>query len=444
MNGLRAAVRQLSSRRALTVAVAVGLALRLAAIVAVGPAGTQLYEFGTIGKNVEAGRGYSFYSADEDGRVSVDEGQSGRPLPSAFMPPAYTLTVAGALELTDSDDDAIRLLQLLNVVAAAAAIALVYALATTVAGPVAGALAALGLATYGAFVYQSTQASASNLYIPLEIATLVLLLRASRSTRLGWVVAAAGALGVVCVLRSEGVALIALGAAWVAWTTRRSSRGPALARASVFVLVAVALPAGWMLRNTTALASFTPAVTTSGGFNFWIGNHEGTSGSQKSFPEEPPGLQERISRLPATDGYEVERDRLYLDAASEHVGQNPVTAVARDLKKMALMVSFDVYDERSLHPVNVLSWIALASFGLLGIFRRRVTGSDRVLLLGYLAFAVLVPGVFFALARFKLAIEFPLIVFASAYLAPALVRWCEQEGAPQGGEATSTPAPVAT
>lgn len=443
MNRLRAGVGRLSSRRALMVALAVGVTLRLGAVIAVGTSETQLYEFGKIGKNVEAGRGYSFYSADEDGRVSVDEEQSGRPLPSAFMPPAYTLTVAGALELTDSDEAAVRLLQLLNVVAAAAAIALVYALATTVAGPVAGALAALGMATYGAFVYQATQTSASNLYIPLELAALVLLLHAARSTRLAWVVGAAAALGAVCLLRSEGVALIVLGATWLAWTTRRSHRGRALARLALFVVVAAALPAAWTVRNTAELGSFAPAVTTSGGFNLWIGNHEGASGSQKSFAQEPPDLQERIERLPATDGYELQRDRLYLDAALEHITRDPLAAITRDIKKLALMATFDVHDERSLHPVNVLSWMALASFGLLGIFRRCITGNGRVVLLGYLAFALIVPGVFFALARFKLAIEFPLIVFASAFLAPVLVRWSAREQVPDGKKVTPAAA-VAT
>ncbi len=443
MNRLRVGVRLLASRRALTVALAVGVSLRIAAVMAVGP-DTQLHEFGTIARNVEAGRGYSFYSADEDGAVAVDEERSGRPLPSAFMPPAYTMTVAGALALTESDDDAVLLLQLVNVAAAAAAIALMYALATTVAGPLAGGLAALGLATYGAFVYQSTQASASNLYIALEMATLVLLLHAGRSTRLAWVVGAAGALGVVCLLRSEGVALIALGAAWLAWTTRRSGRGRALARASLFVVVAAALPAGWMVRNTIELGRFAPAVTTSGGFNLWVGNHQGASGSQKSFSEEPPGLEERIGRLAATDGYEVERDRLYLDAALEHITEDPLAAVTRNLKKLALMVSFDVHDERSLHPVNVLGWTLLATFGLLGITRRCIAGSDRLVLVGYLAFALLVPSVFFALARFKLAIEFPLIVFASAFLAPAMVRWSDPEPLPEDGKVTPAPAPVGT
>lgn len=442
MTWIRAGVRGLSSRRALMVAMAVGVTLRLAAIMVVGTTDTDLYEFGTIAHNVEAGRGYSFYSATEDGRVAVDHEQSGRPLPSAFMPPVYTLTVAGALELTESDDGAVRLLQLLNIVAAAAAIALMYALATTVAGPVAGALAALALATYGAFVYQSTQTSASNLYIPLELGTLVLLLHAARSARLRWVVGAAAALGVVCLLRSEGVALIALGGAWLAWTARRSGNGRVLTRVSVFVVVAAALPAGWMLRNTAELGSVVPAVTTSGGFNFWIGNHEGTSGSQKSFPEESPALQERINRLPATDGYELERDRLYADAALEHVTDDPLAVITRNVKKLALMVTFDVYDQRSLHPLNALGWIVVASFGLLGIFRRRITGSDRVLLLGYLAFALLVPSVFFALARFKLAIEFPLIVFGAAHLAPVLARWSQGEQAREGRKLTSAPAPV--
>lgn len=409
----------LGSRRILLIAIVVGVALRLVAGLIVGPQGTTLYEFGTIGQNVDSGRGYSFYAVDDRGVVDVDDHQEGRPLPSAFMPPVYTYSVAGALAATSSTDAAIRLLQVLQAFLAGLAIALMYRLGRQLFGPVAGGLAALGYALYPVLIYQTTQTSASNLYLLFEIGALALLLEASRSPRVRWAVALGLTLGVVSLLRAEGLLLVLLAAAWLGWSRRRAGLHAAVA-CVVVVALGLVLPFAWAARNSVVLDELTPTTTTSGGFNLWIGNAPGASGSQKELPPVPAELRARLRAIEPNASYEVERDHVYLQTAREEMVHHPIATLRRDVTKVLLMVTFDVHDPRARNPVALLAWAVLAVLGVLGIARARMAREHRVLLLGYLALSLLVPAIFFALGRFKLAIEFPLILFAAGYIADRL------------------------
>ena len=94
--------------------------------------------------------------------------------------------------------------------------------------------------------------------------------------------------------------------------------------------------------------------------------------------------------------------------------------VVSDLRKVAYMVTVDVNDDRARNPLAIIPWLVLAVLGVLGIAKVPVRKDLRVLLLGYMAFTFVVTAGFFALGRFKLAIEFPMIVFAAGYVAQRL------------------------
>ena len=94
--------------------------------------------------------------------------------------------------------------------------------------------------------------------------------------------------------------------------------------------------------------------------------------------------------------------------------------MARDLRKIAYMVTVDVNDDRARNPLAIVPWLVLAVLGVLGLLKVPLRRDLRVLLLGYMAFTFVVTAGFFALGRFKLAIEFPMIVFAAGYVAHRL------------------------
>ena len=409
--------RLLTHRRAVVAAIVLGIALRLLAALVIGQGG-EIHEFGVIGENVVTGRGFSYYAVDGDGTVARDLDHTGRPLPSAFMPPLYTVAVGGAFGATSSNQAAVGLIQVVQAFAAGLAIAAVAWLARSLFGTVAGALAAFGYACYPALIYQTTQVSASNLYLLLEIVALGCLVAASRRSGLRWPAVAALALGAVGILRAEAVLMVVLAAAWLAWSRRRQGLDARKAAALVLALGLV-LPVGWTIRNSIALERFVPTLTTSGGLNLWLGNAEGATGGIGE-PPMPAELRERLDALPGTTDYEVQRDDTFRAAAIEAMKADPVAVLRRDVRKAFYMATVDLNDHRARNPLAVLPWLVIAVLGVLGIAKVPLDRDWRVLLFGYLGFTVVVAMGFFALGRFKLAIEYPMIVFAAAYVAQRL------------------------
>lgn len=423
----RGRLSRVAGPRALLAIVVLGVVVRLVAMGALGTAHQNLYEFGVIGQNVVDGRGYTFYAAQPDGKVVVDNAHAGHPLPSAFMPPGYTIVVAGAEALGSSHAAVIRWLELVNLVAAAVAIVLAQRLGSLVFGARAGTWAAFGFAFYPVLIYQATQPSASNLYLPIDLVALIAAIRLARRPSPAAATLAGGAIGLVCLFRAEAVIWIPLILVWLLVVLGRRMGRRALRPAAIFLLAAVVLPGAWMVRNSVVLHAVTPSVTTTSGFNLWVGNHPGASGSQKKFTPEPPALQAKIDRLVPGPSYEVRRDALYRTAAENDLTTRPSSAAALDAKKLLMTLTFDFYDSRARNPAYLGSWIVLLALGLVGLVRRRGRVEDRALLYGYLVLALAVPTVFFALARYKLGVEAPLLLFAGE----AVAGWIE------GGKATA-------
>ena len=274
-------------------------------------------------------------------------------------------------------------------------------------------------------VYAATQVSAANVYLPMEMAALVLLLGAAGAAGPGawrrWALAGL-VVGVVCLLRSEAVLFIPLAAAWLVSASRHEGvpSRRALRLAAVFLAVAALAPGAWLARNSVALDAPVLTITTSGGFNLWIGNHDGASGSAKGFTVPAP-IEDEILALDARGDFENRVDALYRREALDTIVDDPLGTVVRDAKKAVMLVVADVHDRRNLNPIYLLSYAALLVIGVAGFLRwwqdRPRGDPTRRLVAGYLVVAVCVPVVFFVLARYRLPIEALLLVFAGAWLA---------------------------
>ena len=374
---------QQRGHRVLIAIVVLGVILRVAAIGALGTHNTSLYEFGVIGGNLTHDRGYTYFAASPNGTVHIDASRTGRTLPSAFMPPGYTIVVAGAQAVGHSDHGALRLLQVFNVVVGAVTILLTYLLATLVFSRRAGLWSALAVAVYPVLLYQATQSSASNAYLPVDLLTLYLLARTVRrpSRALGaW---AGVGLGITCLFRAEALLLIPLFAIWLGWAAwRRLDSTPrractTTAMVVLFLVPAIGIPGLWMVRNSVVLHHVTPDITTTGGFNLWIGNHAGATGSQKQYPAPTGSLERELNSVPATSDYEAVRDSKYMSAAVTYIEHHPGTTAARDLKKLGMTLTLDVYDHRSRNVLYVGSWLVLVILGVWGFLRRQGARRSR-------------------------------------------------------------------
>ncbi|WP_433783412.1 hypothetical protein ACQPX6_25485 [Actinomycetospora sp. CA-101289] len=401
--------------------------LRLAAGVAFDAGDVDLYEFGVIATNWVNGDGYSWFSVTPTGVV---EGfvPGAAYLPGAFMPPAYVVVVAGATVLARAlalgPEGVVWIVRVVNTLLAAAGLLGLFVLVRALAGATAARVACLVLAVLPTAVYLATQVSAANLYLPLEIwllAGLAVLAGAATWRRL--VLVAVG-LGLLCLLRSEAVVIVPLVALWVAAFARPlvTDRRSRLAVAGVVVIVAAVLPATWAIRNTAVLGEPVLTTATTGGFNLWIGNHPGASGSQKD-ADPPPELEARLAAVPVTRDYEAERDAVFRDAALDHITTDPVGTVLLDVRKLVAQVTVDLSDPRSTNPVYLGSYLVVLVLGVGGWIRwwRQSSGADgrarTWLIAGYVVTSLAVPTVFFALARYRLPLEVVLVVGTALLLA---------------------------
>jgi hypothetical protein len=418
----------------LMVLVCLGLVARLAADVAFSAQAVDTYEFGVIAENLVLGRGFSYFAAIPSG-VVVDEAHVGIPLPSAFMPPLYVGIVlvasVGSRLVEAGPDGVVWFVRLINLVLASVTMVGLARLVSLMCSARAARLAVLGFAIYPAFVYQATQVSASNAYLAVEVTLLAqcaLFARRATPSRLLLVGLLAG---VLALLRAEAIVITVALAIWLACFAGGGELRPRsrLVIVAAFLGIALLIPAGWLVRNSLAFDRPIATIATTGGFNLWIGNHLGASGSQKYYSVPPP-LAARVAALPASPDYEMRRDAVFATAALEEMASKPLETVARDCKKLLMLLSVDPYDPRSLHPANVGSYAALVVLGGSGaitwLYRESRDRDGRkayvALLGGWLALSLAVPSVFFALARFRLPLELILLMGAAVLVA----GWAER------------------
>jgi 4-amino-4-deoxy-L-arabinose transferase-like glycosyltransferase len=412
-----------SARSALPAVIALGVAVRLGADLLVG-ADVPQYEFGIIAENLTSGRGYAFFGTDESGRVQP--GVTGTAVPSAFMPPLYPFLVALAHQVSAEAQVVIRLLQGVNLVLAGLLVHAFSRLVRDLArSHLAGLLAGLLVALHPTLVYGATQVSASNLYLPLEVALLALLLRTARRPLPARAALVGLGLGVLTLLRAEAVALVPLVAVWLWRYTQASGARARLVPAVIMTLVASVLPVAWMVTSSARLGAPVTSITTTAGFNLWIGNHEGASGSQKQVHLGGEGrargerLEQAVAALPPTDDHELRRDEMYLTEALGYLRSHPGEALVRDVKKLGLMLVGDLYDPRS-GPLTVGLNLAVLAGGVWGAWGTRLRRETWVLLTGYALTSVGVCFVFFTLERYTLPLKLVLLALLAARLAAVL------------------------
>lgn len=405
--------------------VALGLLLRVGASLAVPADSVDMHEFGTIGHNLVAGYGYSYHTVTPTGAIDTDGERgdaaalTGVRLPSAFVPPGYTMIVAAVIAVAPDYDVAVRLLQLVNLLAAAGLIVALCRLGALVSGPEhgreVGVLAALLAALYPPLIYATTQVSSANVYLPLGTALLVALAWAGSTRRVAPAAVVGVTLGVLCLFRSEAVVLVPLAALWMVLARRRWRAGRISVATAVLVATAIVLPVAWMARTSVMFERPVLTVATTGGFNLWIGNHEGATGSQKQYVT-LAGTATRVAAVAASPGYEAAVDAVYLHESLRDMAADPVGTVLLDGKKVAMLVTVDVYDSRTANPIYLGSWLLLLVLSTAGLITARLRGPIGWLLYGQLIFSVVFPVVFFVLARYRLGIETTLIPFAALWI----------------------------
>jgi hypothetical protein len=282
------------------VLIVIGVTVRIGAAFVLMPAEPELNEYGVIAQNLVDGRGYSYFASSGD---VVQPGSSGTPIPGSFMGPGYTYTVALARWIGDGSSARFRLaLGALNLALSLALLSLVYAAGRQLAGHRAGLTAGALAAVYPQLALVPSLGSAANFYLPATVVVAIgaVALRKQR-TGLGIGLLVAGGLW-LWTARAEAPLFViaAVAAAAIGSAAWRRVVGLGLAALAV---TAVAMSLLWLLPRTREMDRQLVSATTTGAYNFWLGNASGASGSQKRPPPQLAALEEQASHLPATPDY---------------------------------------------------------------------------------------------------------------------------------------------
>lgn len=255
------------------------------------------------------------------------------------------------------------------------------------------------------------------LFVLLLMAGLFQILSARRR----WVLSGGGVLGLAILTRPVGVMVIPV--LLIYWLTSSASKPKAIQRWSLVLVGCLVVCGPWMMRNDELMDKFT--LTTSGGVNFYIGNHEGATFGYQS-PDPALFALDDPSR-------EIYHDSLGYALGWENIKNSPGAFVKRAVAKMVYLFAFDAdplrYDllKADYGPglwllalaVFTQAWwlvfLMLAGWGLvrwIGVRTIRGLWLPLLVVIGITD----VHAVYFAAGRFHL----PLIPFLALFMAPLI------------------------
>jgi tetratricopeptide (TPR) repeat protein len=358
----------------------------------------------------------------------------GRPTPSVYwQAPGYPYFLAGVFAAAGWSARNVALVQALL---GALTCLLTYLIARRwLPGP--WALAACVIcALYGPRLYFGAQLLRPALFAFLLMVWLWAHLRIRRA-RGGWGALASGALlGLAALVRENALLLVPAVALWEAFAQRAEIRARARWRAAALVILGTLLVVAPVTIRNWAIGRELVPISSSGGINFYIGNHPETARVQAIRPGE---AWDELTALPRREGSALhpgERSRYFFREALAFWCRDPAGAVGNTLHKTVAFLSAqevprnqDPYEGRrhsTLLAILLWRWGGigfpfgligpLALLGLIACWRGRPP-------LRFLAFVTLISAAgviaFFPAARYRV----PLVALFACLAVTGLLWW---------------------
>ena len=342
-----------------------------------------------------------------------------------FRAPLYPGFLGVVYRLFGPSDFAPRIIQ---IVVGSLSCVLLYAIGRRAFGRSAGALAGLGAAGYGMFLYFEAELLVVWLAVFLDLLLIwLLLLTADRPRPWLWLISG-------CVLGLSGVArptilLFAPGVlVWLIvmhWPSRRRLLG----YGACFVIGCI-LPIAPVTVRNYVVGQDVVLVSSSSGVNFFIGNNPGADGMTAIVPGTPPewwaGYYAQIERAERAAGRPLKPSEVsgyYWREALNFMRDQPAQAAALMLNKLGLFWSrWEVSNNQDIRFMAdkfgpVLNYLPLSfrivgPLGLLGLVISLGQARRLFPLWGFVLIYMVGVVMFFVTARYRLPVVPVLLVFA--------------------------------
>jgi len=413
--------------RAVHAAVAAGLLLRLAFGLGYWtgkPLTQDEREYLALAANVAHGRGFATELPGEAAPAgNVQRFGRGPGYPLFLAPLTWLDADLRAGRLPDGVPAAVKIVQ---AIAGAAAILVLASLVRRVAGDRAGVAAAWLAALFPPLVWMPAYALSEQLASLLALGCAAWLGAvtdgppAARDARGGTtraLIAAGLAAGAGALTRPGQLFVLPLAVLLLIW--RAPDRRAGLRRALLFTALALLAIAPWTLRNAIAYRQFVP-IASSGGVNFWIGNHPEAIGDGDLAANPQLKLRNAEFRAAHAGLPEEALERLYYRDAARAIAADPVRWLGLEGRKLWYTFvpfgpSYRLHAPRYFwtSAVSLLLLLPAAIYGI----ARTASGSRPAALLTLAAASVLAGLVFFPHERFRLPVMDPALIACAALCA---------------------------
>jgi 4-amino-4-deoxy-L-arabinose transferase-like glycosyltransferase len=387
----------------------------------------DMYQYDMLGLSVSRGHGYRWYQRDYvvglqryfdryyEADLSPDEIPA-EGFVSLFRPPGYPAFLAMVYRIS-GEAHRVAAARIAHAVLGAilAPLTALLALRLRCASRVA-ALAGAVVALYPILWAYPLGLASENLFIPLALASVLLVLRAADDRRWASAALAGLVLGAAALTRGALSIFVLLAAGWLVCAAGWK-------RAAVLALAVGVVVIPWAVRNSR-IAGRPAFIENSIGYNLFVGYH----------PEGNGGFVAGPALIPTRFLDDVERDQWSLEQALGFIRADPERALSLLPRRLAYLVGLEAreliffYSNNVFGPIPapalvgvmlwlVVPWIAVAAsapFGMAGASDRR--GRDLVLLLVVSTLIAYVP--ILAEPRFHL----PLIPFLAPFAAAVWVE----------------------
>ncbi len=361
-----------------------------------------------IARNILAGSGFTM-AYDAAGAIPKN-GAGTFLVPSAYMPPGYVGFLTVFLKIFGDGIGGYLAILLVQASLGAVSAVILYKLSSLMLSAPAARLAGFFAAFYPPLLYAASDFGTTVLYAFLLGILLFLALRISRTPSVFDASLAGIAGGLMSLVRGEGLLICGFLGVWL--LMHAPPRCVLTMAATVLLVISP-----WFLRNFIVFHAAVP-VTTSSGFNFWRGHNPIATGSARD--ESGAGIwgsdavDRKLSQLTPSDGYEVERDRVFLDDALSFIGENSSAEFRLSLRKLFSLWVLDTTHPRALSLAYVFSWGPVLVLSLMGAYQCLRQHVDIGILLFFALGMTLTALLFFVIPRYQIILAYGLLPLAAA------------------------------
>lgn len=343
-----------------------------------------------------------------------------------WQPPLYPMVLAAWMHAVGLGIFKMKLLQF---AVGSVNCALIYLLGARVFDKRIGLIAGIAAALYGPMIYFDGELLTPTVHTFLILASVLLLLSATRNRSLGLFAATGLVFGLSMITRPEIALFVPAAVVWVFLVLRGEIRPWKLAAVCLTIVSCTALPiVPVTIRNFNTVHEFVP-ISSNGGLNFWIGNN---ADAVKTEEARPGPAWDAIAVMPAKDvpdWSQSKMDAWFYAKSMDFAKSHPLQFIGLQLRKLGQYFTaierrrnHDLYFYRGYSALYAALIFRVGSFAfpfgivlplaLFGMLRTKWDAQRKLILL-FLVTQCLATVAFFVCARYRMTAIPAFLVFAA-------------------------------